>query len=101
MHETVIAQGISFSIPAIWEATSSKLAMLRLHGRNAQTWQAKNLASAAERFNYLYSDEELAALAPLVKALEEKAHRVHVLFNNCYADKGVRNAATFRAMLRA
>lgn len=74
---------------------------MRLHGRNAQTWQAKGLRSAAERFNYLYSDEELAALASPVSALQGKARRVHVLFINCYADKGVRNAATFREMLQA
>ena len=94
-------QHTSFSIPTIWEATSPKLAMLRLHGRNAETWQKKALGSAAERFNYLYSDSELEALAPSVKELEKKVERVHVLFNNCHGDKGVRNAATFRAMLEA
>lgn len=92
-------QHTSYSIPAIWEATSPKLAMLRLHGRNPETWQAKGLASAAERFNYLYSNKELEALAKPVKALAEKVERVHVLFNNCHSDKGVRNAATFREML--
>lgn len=92
-------QHTSYSIPAIWEVTSSRLAMVRMHGRNAETWHARGLASAAERFNYLYSEEELAALAPPVKALAKKVERVHVLFNNCHSDKGVRNAATFREML--
>jgi uncharacterized protein YecE (DUF72 family) len=55
----------------------------------------KALASAAERFNYLYSDEELEELASKVKALEGNVERVHVLFNNCHGGKGVRNAATF------
>jgi uncharacterized protein YecE (DUF72 family) len=88
-------QGTPYSIPTIWAVTSPKLAMVRLHGRNAATWHAKGLASAAERFNYLYSDEELQELAPKVKALEQEAAAVHVLFNNCYSDRGVRNAATF------
>jgi uncharacterized protein YecE (DUF72 family) len=92
-------QHTSFSIPTIWETTSPRLAMFRLHGRNAETWQKKALSSAAERFNYLYSDAELEALSPSVKALEKKVESVHVLFNNCYGDKGVRNAATFRAIL--
>jgi uncharacterized protein YecE (DUF72 family) len=45
-------------------------------------------ATAAERFNYLYSDEELEELAPKVRALEDKAEKVHALFNNCHSDKG-------------
>jgi uncharacterized protein YecE (DUF72 family) len=92
-------QGTSFSIPSIWEVTTPRFAMVRFHGRNAETWQKKGLSSAAERFNYLYSDEELEELAPKVKALDDKAERVHVLFNNCYSDKGVRNATTFRGLL--
>lgn len=94
-------QGTPYSIPTIWEVTSPKLAMVRLHGRNAATWQAKGLASAAERFNYLYSEEELRELAPKVKRLEEETATVHVLFNNCYSDKGVRNAATFLDLLKS
>jgi uncharacterized protein YecE (DUF72 family) len=93
-------QGTAFSIPSIWEVTTPKLATVRFHGRNAETWLKKGLASAAERFNYLYSEDELNELAPKVQALEEKAEKVQVLFNNCHGDKGVRNAATFRDLLR-
>jgi uncharacterized protein YecE (DUF72 family) len=94
-------QDTPFSIPSIWEVTNPKIAMVRFHGRNAQTWQKKGLTSAAERFNYLYSDEELEDLAPKVKALEAKAESVHTLFNNCHGDKGVRNAATFSELIKA
>ncbi|MGH8729550.1 MAG: DUF72 domain-containing protein [Burkholderiales bacterium] len=92
-------QHTSYSIPAIWEVATPRLAMVRLHGRNTETWQAKGLASAAERFDYLYSEEELAALAPLITRLADKAEKTHVIFNNCYGDKGVRNAALLREML--
>jgi uncharacterized protein YecE (DUF72 family) len=81
--------------------TSSELALVRLHGRNAETWAKKGLASAAERFNYLYSARELEALAPPVQALAAGARRVHVLFNNCHGDKAQRNAAQFRDLLLA
>jgi len=41
----------------------------------------------------------LEELAPKVKALEEKAERVHVLFNNCHGDNRVRNASTFSELV--
>jgi uncharacterized protein YecE (DUF72 family) len=94
-------QGFPSSVPQVWEVTNPELALLRLHGRNAETWAKKGLASAAERFDYLYSAEELEALAPPVTALVTGARRVHVLFNNCHGDKAQRNAAQFRDLLLA
>lgn len=93
-------QGTAFSVPAIWEATAPEFAMVRFHGRNAETWQAKGLSSAAERFRYLYSDGELQTLAAPVKALERQAERVHAIFNNCYSNFGVRNARVFSKLLK-
>jgi uncharacterized protein YecE (DUF72 family) len=87
-------------VPQVWEATSPQLAILRLHGRNRETWEKKGLASAAERFNYLYSSTELRELEQPVEALSSRARRVHVLFNNCYRDNAQRNAAQFRSLLR-
>src|SRR5262249_51883940 len=49
-------QSGSSSIPAVWEVTNEQLAMVRLHGRNRQTWDRKGLNSAAERFDYRYSE---------------------------------------------
>ena len=92
-------QGFPSSVPQVWEVTSPDLAILRLHGRNGETWEKKGLASAAERFNYLYSGAELRELEPPVEALASRARRVHVLFNNCYRDNAQRNAAQFRSLL--
>src|SRR5206468_13006180 len=39
-------------------ATTSLTAYVRFHGRNADTWN-KRTGSAAERFDYLYSEDEL------------------------------------------
>jgi AcrR family transcriptional regulator len=46
----------------VWEVTNPALAILRLHGRNHETWNKKGLTSSAERFSYDYNDDELAEL---------------------------------------
>ncbi|NTV10040.1 MAG: DUF72 domain-containing protein, partial [Zoogloea sp.] len=92
-------QGFTSSIPALWEATSPAVAMVRLHGRNRDTWEQKGLNSSGERFNYLYSDEELNELSAAVLALARNVAAVHVLFGNSYADYAQRNAAEFQALL--
>ena len=94
-------QESSFSVPAVWEATSADVAVFRLHGRNRRMWEKKDLDTAADRFAYLYSDEELESFVEPVKALAESTESVHVLFNNCHADWAQRNASAFTAMLGA
>lgn len=86
-------------VPAVWEVTSSELAVLRLHGRNRVTWSQRDLPSAAERFAYKYSSEELRSFVAPVKRLAERVEEVHVLFNNCYADWAQQNAARFASVL--
>ncbi len=92
-------QGFAGSVPAVWEATSPEAAVVRLHGRNRATWQSPGL-TAAERFNYLYSDDELRELVEPVRSLAAHAKAVHVLFNNCYRNYAQANAATLKRMLR-
>lgn len=74
----------------VWAATSPALAIVRLHGRNAQTWSGAG--SAAERFNYTYDDDELRELAGPIREIARAAGRTHVIFNNCYEDVAQRNA---------
>jgi uncharacterized protein YecE (DUF72 family) len=88
-------QGFASSIPPVWEVTNQELAIVRLHGHNDEMWTKKGLPSSAQRFDYLYSDEELKSLVPPVQRLAERARSVHVLFNNCFEDKAQRNATTF------
>jgi uncharacterized protein YecE (DUF72 family) len=90
-------QGFDTSVPPIVTATSP-LAIARMHGHNKENWERKNI-SAAERFKYLYSEEELAGWAPRIQELAKNTRETHVLFNNCYRDYGVRNAAQLAAML--
>ena len=92
-------QGFTNSVPQVWEVTNPKLAVVRLHGRNAGTWNIKGAGSASDRFNYDYSDEELGELAPHVRRLADMAEQVHVVFNNNYEDQGQRNAVAMRTLL--
>lgn len=94
-------QGFRQSIPAVWEVTSPALALLRLHGRNAQTWTNPGLAVASDRFNYDYSHAELAQFVSPLRALAERAALVHVIFNNNYEDQGMRNATELIGLLAA
>ena len=69
-----------------------------MHGRNTETWNRKGIG-AAERFDYLYDETELEEWTPRVQRLAEGAREVHVLFNNCHEDKGVRNAGQLGEMV--
>ena len=85
-------QGIPGSIPTVWEVTNSELSIFRLHGRNVETWNKPGLTSAAERFNYEYSEEELMEFHPHVLELAGLTDAVHVIFNVNWQDQGVKGA---------
>lgn len=87
------------SVPQVWEVANPKLAIVRLHGRNAETWNIKGSSVASDRFNYDYPDVELANLARQIKRLASRAELVQVVFNNNYEDQGQRNAVTLRNLL--
>ena len=91
-------QGFKSSLPPIVEATSD-LAVVRLHGRNRENWEKKGI-TASERFRYLYTGEELGEWAPKLERLASQVSDMHVLFNNCYGDYAVRNAADMVGLLR-
>ncbi len=67
-------------VPTVVAATSPT-AYVRFHGRNAATWN-KRTGSAAERFDYLYSEEELAEWVPPLRELAGEAQNVYAMFNN-------------------
>ena len=83
-------QGFRSSVPPMAEVTSD-IGLVRFHGRNTETWEKKGIGPA-ERFNYLYSEEELKPWAGKIAELASQTREAHVLFNNCYQDKAVVNA---------
>jgi uncharacterized protein YecE (DUF72 family) len=92
-------EDVTNRVHTVWEVTNPQLAMVRLHGRNAQTWNPGAGASAADRFNYDYSDAELEELATAIRTVASRAAKTHVIFNNCFEDQGQRNALTLMGML--
>ena len=81
-------------------AVTTDLAYVRLHGRNAATWNAR-VESAAKRFEYLYSEDELAEWVEPVKSLQERTATTYVMFNNCFADYAPRNAKQMMSLFDA
>jgi uncharacterized protein YecE (DUF72 family) len=90
-------QGFKSSMPPLAEATS-EIGLVRFHGRNREVWEKKGI-SATERFNYLYTEKELKEWVPRIEELASKTRQLHVLFNNCYADKAVVNAGQMKMMV--
>lgn len=86
------------AMPPIVERTSDALAYVRLHGRNAATWTTGR--TVAERFDHVYTDDELAEWIDPVLELAEQAQEVAVVFNNNARDYALRNAAQFRELLQ-
>ena len=62
-------------------ALTSPTAYVRFHGRNADTWNKRG-GSAAERFDYLYSDEELQEWIGPLRDLAGQAEQAYAFFNN-------------------
>jgi len=62
-------------------AATTPTAYVRFHGRNAATWN-KRTGSAAERFDYLYSEDELQEWAAPLSDLSGQAENVYAMFNN-------------------
>lgn len=91
-------QGFRSSVPPLLEATSD-MAAVRFHGRNRENWERKGI-TAAERFQYLYDHDELAEWLPRLADLSSRVREMHVLFNNCYRDYGVKNAGDMARMMR-
>ena len=62
-------------------ATTTPTAYIRFHGRNASTWN-KRTGSAAERFDHLYSEDELSEWVGPLAELSGQADNVYAMFNN-------------------
>jgi uncharacterized protein YecE (DUF72 family) len=88
------------SLPPVMAVTSPRLAVVRFHGRRAETWEAKGIP-VVERFRYLYDDAELGEWVPRVREAAAAARDVHVLMNNCYANYGTTNARELAALLQS
>jgi uncharacterized protein YecE (DUF72 family) len=78
--------------------TTPDLAVLRLHGHNYKTWYKKGDTSA-DRFDYLYPEDELLEWVPRIRTLADRVKEVHVLFNNNRSNYAVVNALQMAQLL--
>jgi len=76
---------------------TSSLGYVRFHGRNAKKWW--NHREAWERYDYLYTEEELAEWVPKIREMHADAPKVFVLFNNHFGGKAARNAQQLKELL--
>jgi len=81
--------------------TTSAIGYVRFHGRNARMWWKHEHRD--ERYDYLYSIEELEPWAGRVAELAADANvrEVYAFFNNHRRGQAPRNAEQFAALLRS
>jgi uncharacterized protein YecE (DUF72 family) len=92
--------GMTSSLPPTPIVTSSRLAIVRLHGRREETWEQRNEVTS-ERYRYLYDASELAEWVDPVLDVSAQTPETHVIFNNCYGNYAPTNAIEFAALLEA
>ena len=79
--------------------TTSGTGYVRLHGRNYQSWFTEN-KFVGERYDYLYSVNELEPWLDRIRTVEHAAKDTYVVTNNHYLGKAVVNAVEISSILR-
>jgi len=79
------------------EISTSQLGYARLHGRNYQTW-FKQDAESWERYDYLYSEQELVEWIPRLQKIAQNSEQLFVIANNHFQGKGVAGALMLKFM---
>jgi uncharacterized protein YecE (DUF72 family) len=70
---------------------------LRLHGRNAKEWW--DHAESEDRYNYFYSQQELAPIAEIIKDVRAIVKKAYLFMNNHFSAQSIANAVTLKHML--
>jgi uncharacterized protein YecE (DUF72 family) len=78
--------------------TTSATGYVRLHGRNYRQWFSKT-ANVRERYDYLYTLQELEPWVDRVKMIAADAEDTYVVANNHNLGKAVVNAFELKAFL--
>jgi len=77
--------------------TTSDMAYLRFHGRNAEMWWT---GDSATRYQYLYSPEEIVELSRKIKSAAQETKLLFALFNNHWRGYAPRNAVDMMKSLQ-
>jgi uncharacterized protein YecE (DUF72 family) len=78
--------------------TTAPVGYVRLHGRNYQNW-FREQAPRDERYNYLYSLEELEPWIKRVKEVAAASAESYVITNNHFRGQAVVNALEIKSLL--
>lgn len=81
-------------MPNVFEVTSN-IAYMRFHGRN-KNWFNSPLS---ERYNYLYSDDELFSFVSEVRKMSAVSEKLYIFFNNCHMGQALKNAIRFKDII--
>ena len=79
--------------------TTSPVGYVRLHGRNYQNW-FRDKAPRDERYNYLYSFDELDPWLKRIKEVAKQTRETYVITNNHFRGQAVVNAIEIEAALK-
>jgi uncharacterized protein YecE (DUF72 family) len=82
-------------LPPVAVATTKKFAYIRFHGRNAKKWYEHE--KPEERYDYLYTKEELKEWAEKIKKLS--VEKIYIYFNNHPRAQAVSNAKMMEELL--
>ncbi|MDI6697864.1 MAG: DUF72 domain-containing protein [Candidatus Saccharicenans sp.] len=78
--------------------TNPLFSYVRLHGRNYKDWFREG-AGRDDRYNYLYTTDELKEWIGRIRKLAEGSDRVFVITNNHYRGQALANALQIKNML--
>ncbi len=84
-------------LPRPRPAVTTDTAYVRFHGRNSATWYDPG---RGDRYDWLYSDRELREWRPRLDAMDHRAEKTYLFFNNCHAGQAIKSAEKMRLMLR-
>jgi len=105
-HETLRRLGLGYCCvdePALKglmpreSVVTSGIGYVRFHGRNRAKWW--NHKEPWERYDYLYTREELEEWVPRVRDMETRTEKTYVLYNNCHAGQAATNAQMMLELL--
>ncbi|MDF1545705.1 MAG: DUF72 domain-containing protein [bacterium] len=75
--------------------TTTSTGYVRLHGRNEEKWWE----GGDERYDYLYSKEELLEWRDRLVKAKSRINRLYLFFNNCHLGKAAANALQFEKII--
>jgi uncharacterized protein YecE (DUF72 family) len=84
------------------EHVTAAIGYIRLHGRNYELWfadQGSDSDNRNDRYNYLYTERELASWKERIESVAGRARTTYVITNNHFESKAGVNALELKAMI--